>query len=221
MRPHKGRILVSGWALSFKARSGLVVLGIALIMVIVVCTWPYFGLRVSAFYPRPARGISGAEMFGVLLAGLTPSLALNRWIIFERFTRGRRAVVLTVQSTLYLFVPVIPFVCWYARVQITNASDTPAPLPFMGSLLVYSCVGTLSVRLLGQLLGPSLLIGFFSAIVILQNHEGPYVLGSVFSTGYEWQTRWSVVILILAVTVFINYRYRGTQSRRLISRNSG
>lgn len=191
-------------------------LGATAAAVLVVWFWPRVGVTVDMFYPRPARGVSVAEMVGVLLSAFLPALAVTSYGVHERrCSRAARIAVLTGWALTPAVLGLVPFLAWYVRVHQLNLGSTPQPLPFVGTLLVYGAVGLLLTQLLGPVAGSVSTLALFAGLVVLQNHQGAGVLFRTMSTGDVWQTRWPLVLLVLATAAVVSAWLRGATRRPL------
>ena len=184
-----------------------------LVAAAVVWTWPRLGVTVDLFYPKPARGVSGAEFVGVVLASALPAFQLNPFGLQERRSGARVGILLTTVALLGVLLPTVPFVVWFGRVHLLDLGVTPEPAPFVGSLLLYAAAGLLLTQLLGPLAGPLASLGSFAVLVVAQNYWGPAAVGRLFSTGNVWQTNWFAVTVLLGGALAFTYRTRGATVR--------
>lgn len=205
-----------GWFLLSASRRATLAIVLTLLAVVAVWVWPHAGIVIGFAYPRPLRGIGIAELVGVILAAIIPSLQATEFNVFEALTRSRARASLTIYSALALGLPVIPFLCWYQRIQETSPrSSLPPQWPFAGTLLVYALLGLLGVQALGAIWGPIAMMIAFIGIAVSQHWWGPNFAAGVLSTGKVWQTNWVLLAGLFLAVLALTYQTRGVPGRSL------
>ncbi|RLV54873.1 hypothetical protein D9V41_13705 [Aeromicrobium phragmitis] len=179
--------------------------------------WPGSGVVVEIWFGHPPRGANSYELAAVLLSIALPLVSLNSLGLAEHDAIGEARVPLLAHSVVLLVLPLVPFVAFYARVRLDgSATDLPHPAGMLATLLVYSAVAAILIRLLGPLFGGAAVLVLYVGVVLAQHYFGSSWLGGVVSTSLDWQTNPALLLVVMVGALTVNARTRGTLGRRLL-----